>query len=87
MAINFIADREENINKAKMLYEKAIKIGEEKLGKEYFTKHKGHFWGLYETRPYITAKLKYAGCIHALGDIDNAIKEYFEVIELNTNDN
>lgn len=86
-AINFIADKEDNIEIAKILYKQSIEIGIKKLGEKYFQENKGHFWGLHETRPFMTAKLNYADCLNSQDKTEEAIKEYFELLELNPNDN
>ncbi len=86
-ALNYMADREENIEEAIKLYKQSMSIAERKLGPEYFNKNKGHFWGLHETRPYMTAKLNYANCLNSSGKIEESIHEYKELLELNPNDN
>ncbi|MEH7491288.1 SEC-C metal-binding domain-containing protein [Neobacillus niacini] len=72
---------------ALMLSEKAMKIGEKKLGKAFFVENKGHFWGMFETRPYMRAKAQYADALFQLGKITEAIQQYEEMLVLNTNDN
>lgn len=86
-ALNYIADREEDIDEATRLYKQSMIIGEKKLGKKFFQENKGLFWGIHETRPYMTAKLNYADCLCSNGKIEEGIKEYTEILELNPNDN
>jgi tetratricopeptide (TPR) repeat protein len=70
-----------------MLSEKAMKIGEKELGKAFFVENKGHFWGLFETRPYMRAKAQYADALYQLGKVTEAIQQYEEILVLNPNDN
>lgn len=67
--------------------EKAVGLGERSLGKKFFEKNTGHFWGLIETRPYMRA-LAYLGQLSdELGRTEEAIKHFERLIELNPNDN
>jgi tetratricopeptide (TPR) repeat protein len=86
-AYNILAEKEKYIEDAIKLYEKAMLIGEKELGKSFFMKNKGHFWGLIETRPYMRAKLQYATSLNELGKIGKATKHFEELLELNPNDN
>lgn len=76
-----------SLQKALKLSEKAMKIGENELGKAFFVENKGHFWGLLETRPYMRAKAQYADFLYQLGKINEAIQQYEEILVLNPNDN
>jgi SEC-C motif len=76
-----------SLQEALMLSEKAMKIGEKELGKAFFVENKGHFWGLFETRPYMRAKAQYADVLSQLGKITEAIQQYEEILVLNSNDN
>jgi len=86
-AITYLADNENNLESSFKLYKQAVEIGAKQLGVEFFKENKGHFWGMHETRPYMTAKLCYADCLYALDRTEDAIMEYNEIIELNPNDN
>lgn len=76
-----------SLQEALMLSEKAMKVGEKELGKAFFVENKGHFWGLFETRPYMRAKAQYADALYQLGKITEAIQQYEEILVLNPNDN
>jgi tetratricopeptide (TPR) repeat protein len=76
-----------SLQEALMLSEKAMKIGEKELGKAFFVENKGHFWGMYETRPYMRAKAQYADALYQLGNINETIQQYEEILVLNPNDN
>lgn len=86
-AYNYLASIENDIDKAIVMFEKAIKAGEKTLGKKFFKEEKGHFWGILETRPYMRAKAGLAGCLYAKKEVDKAIEIYEEMLELNPNDN
>jgi tetratricopeptide (TPR) repeat protein len=82
-----LAEYEGSLKKAAEMYEKGMKVGEKELGAAFFKENKGHFWGLIETRPYIRAKVNYAEALYQLGKVDQAIKQYEEILELNAMDN
>lgn len=86
-AYNYLADIEADTYKALDLYKKAMEIGEKTLGKEAFINYEGIFWGVSKTRPFMRAKAGVADCLHAIGKIDEAIKQYQEMLKLNPNDN
>jgi len=85
-AYNYLANISEDINQEKEYYQKAIEVAKDELGEE-FEELKGHFWGLTETRPFMRAKLGYAQILEYQYKIDEAIKIYQELLELNPNDN
>ena len=86
-AYNYLASIEKDIDKAIVMYEKAIKAGEKTFGKKFFKEEKGYFWGMIETRPYMRAKAGLADCFYAKKEVDKAIEIYEEMLELNPNDN
>ncbi len=67
--------------------EKAVWMGEQALGEEFFEENRGHFWGLIETRPYMRARQELAALLHDAGRTDDAIAHYEAMLELNPNDN
>lgn len=69
------------------LYRKAMEVGEHSLGQAFFEEHKGHFWGMLETRPYMRARQGLAECLWRLGREEEAITHYEALLELNPNDN
>ncbi|MDK2979202.1 MAG: hypothetical protein PWP52_1916 [Bacteroidales bacterium] len=86
-AYNYLASIEKDIDKAIVMFEKAIKAGEKTLGKKFFKEEKGNFWGILETRPYMRAKAGLAECLYVKKEVDKAIEIYEEMLELNPNDN
>ena len=86
-AYNYLASVENDVDKALTLYRQAEEAGERALGEEFFEENKGHFWGLFETRPYMRAKSGVAGCLYAKNRVNATIEVYREMIELNPSDN
>jgi tetratricopeptide (TPR) repeat protein len=69
------------------LYQKAVAAGERALGKKVFAEEAGYFWGLLETRPYMRAREGLANCLWQMGQHDEAVAHYREMLRLNPNDN
>jgi tetratricopeptide (TPR) repeat protein len=86
-AYNYLASVENDVDKALALYRQAVEAGERALGEEFIQENKGHFWGLFETRPYMRAKSGVAGCLYAKNRVNATIEVYREMIELNPSDN
>lgn len=69
------------------VYRKIVAAGERDLGKQAFKKLEGDFWGFIETRPYMRARHKLAMVLTAAGQLEDAAREYQEMLRLNPNDN
>ncbi|MBM7654713.1 SEC-C metal-binding domain-containing protein [Neobacillus cucumis] len=82
-----LAEKTKSLEEAILLYEKGIQAGERELGKEFFKENTGYFWGMLETRPFMRAKLHYAEAMSLLGKVDEAAKQFEELLELNPMDN
>lgn len=67
--------------------EKAVAVAQRALPPELFTEARGHFWGLIETRPYMRARAELAELLWELGQPEDALEHYGEMIELNPGDN
>jgi tetratricopeptide (TPR) repeat protein len=72
---------------ARDLYEQGVRAGERALGAEAFEELAGDFWGILETRPYMRARAGLAECLEALGEREQAIGHYRELLRLNPHDN
>lgn len=68
-------------------YEMGVKAGERAIGKRTFKEDKGHFWGIFETRPYMRARVELARCLWIAGQEKEAVAHLKEMLELNPNDN
>ena len=82
-----LAEHTSDVEKAYDLYLEGVLAGEQALGKEFFKKEAGRFWGLIETRPYMRTRLGLAQCLEAMGRYDEAADHYQEMLRLNPNDN
>lgn len=69
------------------LYRQGVEAGEKALGKAAFKNDVGHFWGIFETRPYMRARSGLAQALWASGQHEEAIDQYRELLRLNPNDN
>jgi tetratricopeptide (TPR) repeat protein len=76
-----------SLEEARELYQKGVEAGERALGRETFEEEAGHFWGILETRPYMRARQGLAVCLWELGDREEAIEHYREMLDLNPGDN
>jgi tetratricopeptide (TPR) repeat protein len=64
-----------------------VGAGAKRLGKKAFKEFAPHFWGFIETRPYMRTRERLAEALRAAGRIEEAVKEYEEMLALNENDN
>lgn len=76
-----------SVEEALDYYQKGVEAGEVTLGPEGFEEYAGHFWGFLETRPYMRARAGLAATLWQLGQHQEAIDHYREMLELNPNDN
>ncbi len=60
---------------------------ERALGKKFFQKNVGYFWGLLETRPYMRARERLAGVLYSNGRVAEAIEHFEKMLRLNPGDN
>lgn len=69
------------------LYLKAIRAGRKRFNGSYMEEHKGHFWLMSETRPFMRCLMEAATVYNILLDFDHEIALLKEMLELNPNDN
>ena len=67
--------------------ERAVAGGERSLGAAFFAENKGYFWGLLETRPYMRARFDLGHMLMSAGRLEEAIRQFEGLLELNPNDN
>jgi tetratricopeptide (TPR) repeat protein len=82
-----LAEQTASPEAARDLYAQAIAAGERALGPMTFEEHVGHFWGMVQTRPYMRARFGLARCLEELGQANEAIGHYQELLRLNPTDN
>jgi tetratricopeptide (TPR) repeat protein len=80
------AELSEDIGQAIQYYQQGVEAAREALGDE-FEEYRGHFWGFHETRPFMRAKAGLADALYFVGRTGEAIQSYWEMLELNPNDN
>ena len=76
-----------SVAEARQFYEKGVAAGERTLGPEIFEEDLGHFWGILSTRPYMRARSGLADCLLAMGEHDEALEHYRDMLRLNPGDN
>jgi len=76
-----------SLGEAEDRYREGVEAGERALGEAAFVEHKGHFWGVLETRPYMRARFGLAECLWERGASDEAIRHCQRLLELNPHDN
>lgn len=76
-----------SIEKARDLYARGVGAGALALGPDAFVEDVGFFWGILETRPYMRARCGLAQALWTLGEREEAIDHYNELLRLNPNDN
>ena len=69
------------------LYAQGVAAGERTLGPGVFEESAGHFWADVRTRPYIRARFGLARSLWDLGERDEALPHYREILRLNPSDN
>ncbi|WP_321421789.1 DUF6398 domain-containing protein [uncultured Methanobacterium sp.] len=68
-------------------YQRAIDLFRSTKGEEYFEEHKGYFWGMLETRPFMMHLLEQSMLLWDAGQKDRAVSQLQYLLELNPNDN
>lgn len=70
------------------LLREAVAVGERQLGgPAFFRQHRGNFWSLLETRPYMRARAELAAALHRAGTLAESLAELLEMLRLNPGDN
>ncbi len=82
-----LAERCSDAEKACNFYMEGVDAGKRALGTQFFDEEAGHFWGILQTRPYMRARFGLAQCLEELGNLDEAVGHYRELLRLNPNDN
>ena len=82
-----LAELARSRKQALTLYEQAVDAATRVLGPDYLREAKGQFWGLWETRPYMRARLGLAEALWASGRRAEAVDHLEAMLRLNPNDN
>ncbi len=76
-----------SLEEARGLLERGVAAGERTLGRRVFQEDVGHFWLIFETRPYMRARAALAATLWRLGRREQALDHQRELLRLNPNDN
>jgi tetratricopeptide (TPR) repeat protein len=82
-----LAEECADLSQARDLYLQGVAAGERTLGSTDFAEEAGHFWSDVRTRPYMRARFGLARCLDDLGQRDEALTHYRELLRLNPGDN
>ncbi len=85
-AFVLLGDLEENLSIRAALFKRGLDIGMEKFAGEFMDEHRGNFWTLEETRPYMLCLAGYAEALAMMGEYDFAMNIWHEMLELNPED-
>lgn len=77
----------DTVKRAHEYYRRGVEAGEQALGEQFFEKHRGHFWLILETRPYMRALKGMADTFWRMNRKDQALEYYQKMLALNPNDN
>lgn len=64
-----------------------VHLAERDLGPDFFRDHRGHFWSMIETRPYMRARSGLTAALVRAGRREEAIEHLEDMLDLNPNDN
>lgn len=82
-----LAENATTAGESMALYRQGVVAGEQALGTAAFEDDVGHFWGLLETRPYMRARHGLALVSWRMGERDEAVLHYQDMLRLNPGDN
>ena len=77
----------DTLGRALNFFQKGVEAGERALGETFFDENEGYFWGLLETRPYMRAREGLANTLWNMGNKEEALTHYREMLRLNPGDN
>jgi len=83
---NYFGLKEKKASKAIKYFQKALKLAEKRLGKEYLEENKGAYGKMVQSRPYLRAKDGIASSLMFMNKKDLAIEKYEELWELDKTD-
>lgn len=69
------------------LYAAGVAAGERAVGRRAFKEDVGHFWWVFETRPYMRARAGLASVLWSTGETEEALAHLRDLLRLNPGDN
>jgi len=82
-----LAQEAQSVDETLAFYREGLTAGERALGAAAFEEDVGDFWGLLETRPYMRARRGLAMTLWQVGEKNEAVAHYQDMLRLNPNDN
>jgi len=82
-----LGEESDDLGEAIAYYRKGVEAGERLLGKDFFEENAGHFWGIFETRPYMRARFNLADALWHNNQRKESLDHLRELLRLNPNDN
>jgi tetratricopeptide (TPR) repeat protein len=86
-AYECLAEHEKDGEKALEFFQKGVKIGRKKFGGKFLKENKGKFWGIHETRPFMSCLASLATMLIYKNKHKESVAIMEEMLELNPNDN
>ena len=87
LAYQYLGEHQNNPNNAKVYFKKGVEIGKKKFGGAFEKENAGHFWLIFETRPYMSCLSSLSQCEYLSGDVKKAIEILEFMLHLNPGDN
>lgn len=82
-----LSDEAESDSERLKLCQAAVAAGRRAIGDQAFQEHRGAFWQVMETRPYMRAMIELSNALWLSGQRDEAIVPLREMLRLNPGDN
>jgi tetratricopeptide (TPR) repeat protein len=86
-ALLMLAQRTSDVDAAVPILQRAVDAASRNLGADAFQRFAGHFWGVHETRPYMTARRELVAGLLDAGRDEEAADHLRELLRLNPGDN
>ncbi len=86
-AYTTLADEAATVGEAIGFYRHGVEAAQRTLGPDPFTDDVGHFWGLFDTRPYMRARAGLAEALWVTVEHEEALTHFLDLLRLNDSDN
>lgn len=77
----------DSLDKRIEMLQHIVEDAEREFGDAFFDENMGHFWGVFETRPYMRARYELASLLQDAGRYEEAIDHFETMLRLNPDDN
>lgn len=86
-AYELLAKFAPDLDSAIQIYLEGIAIGRKLYGGSFLEEHRGRFWGIHETRPFMRCLRMYSDMMFLTDNVKEAAAILEELIDMNPNDN